>query len=260
VRTLIVHSLLVSAALLVLPATLHAQALSSPNATAIDGDTLSLTGIKVDLAGIDSVELGQSCDENGEEWFCGERARATLAQFVAGKQVNCTILDRSGESKMTATCLAGRLDLSQAMAEAGFAQATEGAHDNYVEGERKAKSYSLGLWASRFDDPAQWRAAHPAPKPAPKEPPKPAADPAPKAKTAATEPLDPQPVLALPEPLPLEYRDAAGRCAIKGNHSLKGDWIYHLPGQKYYEATNPEALFCTEPEAQAGGYRASRAG
>jgi len=41
------------------------------------------------------------------------------------------------------------------------------------------------------------------------------------------------------------YTNAFG-CAIKGNHSRYGDYIYHLPGQKYYDGTRPEALFCTE--------------
>ena len=28
-----------------------------------------------------------------------------------------------------------------------------------------------------------------------------------------------------------------GQCLIKGNHSRRGDWIYHLPGMPYYDAT-----------------------
>ena len=46
-----------------------------------------------------------------------------------------------------------------------------------------------------------------------------------------------------------------GRCAIKGNRSRRGDWIYHLPGMPYYEATRAEEIFCTEAQAQAAGYR-----
>lgn len=53
------------------------------------------------------------------------------------------------------------------------------------------------------------------------------------------------------------YANARG-CAIKGNHSRDGEFIYHLPGQRYYEVTRPEALFCTEREAMAAGFRRSR--
>src|SRR6266545_2112902 len=51
---------------------------------------------------------------------------------------------------------------------------------------------------------------------------------------------------------------------IKGNISFdSGEKIYHVPGQKYYEATeiNPrydERWFCTEDEAKAAGWRRAR--
>nr|WP_279664292.1 thermonuclease family protein [Ectobacillus ponti] len=46
-------------------------------------------------------------------------------------------------------------------------------------------------------------------------------------------------------------------CSIKGNINSKGEKIYHLPGQQFYDKTNPERLFCTEEEAKAAGYRKS---
>ncbi|CAM3990942.1 phospholipase D-like domain-containing protein [Cohnella lubricantis] len=42
---------------------------------------------------------------------------------------------------------------------------------------------------------------------------------------------------------------------IKGNINAKGDKIYHVPGGAQYEATKPEAMFCTEDEAVSAGYR-----
>lgn len=47
-------------------------------------------------------------------------------------------------------------------------------------------------------------------------------------------------------------------CRIKGNHSRKGEFIYHVPGQRYYEQTRPEAMFCSEAQARAAGYRPSK--
>lgn len=44
---------------------------------------------------------------------------------------------------------------------------------------------------------------------------------------------------------------------IKGNQGSSG-WIYHQPGQAYYEATHPEACFVTAEEAEAAGYRAAK--
>lgn len=49
-------------------------------------------------------------------------------------------------------------------------------------------------------------------------------------------------------------------CAIKGNISMSGDKIYHMPGMRDYEKTviSPdydERWFCTEEEALANGWR-----
>jgi hypothetical protein len=49
------------------------------------------------------------------------------------------------------------------------------------------------------------------------------------------------------------------RCVIKGNvSSYGGQLIYHLPGQRYYDATIPERWFCTERDAIAAGYRKAK--
>jgi len=52
-------------------------------------------------------------------------------------------------------------------------------------------------------------------------------------------------------------------CVIKGNINNKGEKIYHMPGQKYYDQTKidtsqGERWFCSEAEAQAAGWRKSK--
>jgi hypothetical protein len=53
-------------------------------------------------------------------------------------------------------------------------------------------------------------------------------------------------------------------CDVKGNISRKrGERIYHLPGQRFYDQTvispgRGEAWFCTEAEARANGWRKSK--
>lgn len=54
----------------------------------------------------------------------------------------------------------------------------------------------------------------------------------------------------------------SSECSIKGNISTRGERIYHLPGQKYYDetrisASHGERWFCTEEEARAAGWRRS---
>ncbi|MEK4228518.1 thermonuclease family protein [Solibacillus sp. FSL H8-0538] len=43
-------------------------------------------------------------------------------------------------------------------------------------------------------------------------------------------------------------------CEIKGNINSKGNKIYHMPGQRDYENTVAEEMFCTEEEAEAAGF------
>jgi len=57
---------------------------------------------------------------------------------------------------------------------------------------------------------------------------------------------------------------SSGGCDIKGNISVNtGEYIYHVPGQRYYDETriNPlygERWFCSEAEARAAGWRRSK--
>lgn len=55
----------------------------------------------------------------------------------------------------------------------------------------------------------------------------------------------------------------AQECNIKGNVNTRGERIYHVPGQKYYDETrisesHGERWFCSEEEARAAGWRRSK--
>ncbi len=57
--------------------------------------------------------------------------------------------------------------------------------------------------------------------------------------------------------------EASGGCPIKGNISARGERIYPVPGQRHYTETqiresSGERWFCTEEQAKAAGWRASR--
>lgn len=54
-----------------------------------------------------------------------------------------------------------------------------------------------------------------------------------------------------------------GACNIKGNVNTRGEKIYHVPGQAYYDetviqASHGERWFCSEAEARAAGWRKSK--
>ena len=222
----------VTACLLAWPTTGSAQTIIGP-ADVVDGDSLSMTGTSIRLFGIDAPEGNQICQRNGSNWACGEEAKQKLAELVQGKDIKCQQQDTDHYGRMVAICHADYLDLARTMVEGGLAIALPQFTDAYLEAETRAKHHKLGIWGSSFQEPAAWRAANPSPEPklAP--------------KSRMTRPAAPS---------SRSYRNHLG-CAIKGNRNRKGEWIYHLPGMPYYEATRPEDLFCTEAQAQAAGYR-----
>jgi hypothetical protein len=55
---------------------------------------------------------------------------------------------------------------------------------------------------------------------------------------------------------------AVGDCTVKGNVTAIGERIYHVPGQRYYSATQidptrGERWFCSEADARVAGWRPS---
>ncbi len=56
-------------------------------------------------------------------------------------------------------------------------------------------------------------------------------------------------------PSPPDSWNCPSWAPIKGNASSK---IYHVPGGRYYDKTNPEECFASEAAARAAGYRASK--
>ena len=63
---------------------------------------------------------------------------------------------------------------------------------------------------------------------------------------------------AATQPKTNQVTEQNGTCTIKGNKNSRGEKIYHIPGQQFYDKTNAEETFCSEADAKAAGYRASK--
>lgn len=227
------RSLIAAIAILMaaLPSTLHAQSLRG-HAQVSDGDSLSVSGIEVRLFGIDAPELDQKCFENGAPVACGEMAKARLQALIGKAQLSCLRKSTDIYGRMVAICRAGGIDIGKAMVEAGWATAYRRYSEDYVPSELRARASREGIWRWDFQTPEDYRAM------------------AASNKTTAEET---RVQARARQSQPRWEQD--GQCLIKGNHSRRGDWIYHLPGMPYYDATRAEAYFCTEEEALAAGYR-----
>lgn len=165
-------------------------------------------------------------------------AERQLRELVASKEVFCQGQEKDAYGRLLAVCTAGRDELNKTIVEQGWATAFRKYSDSYAATETRARQAKLGIWSSTFLLPEDYRRAN---QPAEQ-----------RARQGAARP---QSVASASR-----GQQRGGGCAIKGNRSRRGEWIYHLPGMAYYEETRPEEIFCTEAAALAAGYRRSRAG
>lgn len=134
--------------------------------------------------------------------------------------------------RTVALCRTSGVDIGQELVAAGWATAYRRYGEDYVAHEVRARSHRLGIWGWDFQLPEDFRTSQMAEVEKPR-----------RASTTGR---------SIERPSRFERN---GQCLIKGNHSRRGDWIYHLPGMLYYDTTCAEAYFCTEEQARAAGYR-----
>ncbi len=214
---------------LLAPLPAYAQAVSG-NAEVMDGDSLVVGGTKVRLFGIDAPEYDQQCSKDGQDWPCGQEAKRQLEAIVSGQRLECNGVGADTYGRILSVCSAGGFELNRSQVEQGWAVAYREFSDAYLGAELQAKTNRLGIWSGSFVSPSEFRNAKLAPMPAiPRA-----------ARTASPR---------------RSFASQSQGCVIKGNRNRKGQWIYHLPGMPYYDATRPEEIFCTEAQAQAAGYR-----
>ena len=226
--------------LIFIASTPAAGAQLSGSGRSIDGDSLMVGETEVRLHGIDAPEFTQTCRRDGRPWSCGSEAAYQLSKLVDGKQVSCTTLGADTHGRTLGRCRVGEVDLNRTMVATGYALAYRRYSMNYVSAEESAKLARRGIWVGTFELPSQVRQAGD--------------------DYVIEQPIERSSSRGLPVVSSARSKpQTGGNCRIKGNQSRRGDRIYHLPGMPYYEQTVAEAVFCTEAQARAAGYRRSRA-
>jgi endonuclease YncB( thermonuclease family) len=144
---------------------------------AIDGETLFIDGIEVQLIGIDAMEPDQVCiDANGADYSCGRAATRGLQELVANQTIVCLPLFAVSKTRIVASCNllpagapapAGpeafiesdrRNSMSGRMVRAGHALAV-GIGKQYLEHEEwAAQRDRVGVWQGSFEPPWSYRA------------------------------------------------------------------------------------------------------
>lgn len=124
------------------------------HARVIDGDTLEVAGTRVRIFGIDAPEIGQRCGS----WSCGWAAKMAMERLVGSGSVSCTPMDRDRYGRTVAKCWAGGVDLGGRLVALGLATDYKRySHGLYRDQEDAAKAERLGIWATGFTAPEDWR-------------------------------------------------------------------------------------------------------
>ena len=123
-----------------------------------DGDTIRLRGEPVRLRGIDAPEVGQVCTGgDGAEHACGRLASEYLETLIAARPVACTGHDTDRYGRFLGDCRAGTGATATGLNEAMVASGWAVAYGDHERAEARARGERRGLWAWRFERPADWR-------------------------------------------------------------------------------------------------------
>lgn len=131
-------------------------------ASVADGDTLTISGMRIRLVDIDAPELDQSCsDVQGREWLCGRQATNQLRERVRGQEITCTPQSRDQYGRSLSVCrLPDKTDLNAWMVQQGWA-VTSGFANVYVSQQAEAQAARRGIWSGSFTPPREWRHQNP---------------------------------------------------------------------------------------------------
>ena len=148
-------------------------------ANAIDGDTLFMLGVEVELFGIDAVEKDQVCqDRSGGDYPCGRVATQALQLLIEQNDVICNPLFNVGEARVVAVCelivegspvpatpdqfIEGYRpnNLSRLLVEQGHALGVGIGRQVFADEQLQAQTLRNGIWQGSFEPPPSWRASH----------------------------------------------------------------------------------------------------
>lgn len=104
----------------------------------------SIAGKVLELEGILPVPVTRQCqDSAGEGWPCGRMARTAFANLVRGRTIDCAVPAKQWSGTATARCTVAGKDLSQWLAENGWAETAPGSP--FEEAADAARQAGLGL-------------------------------------------------------------------------------------------------------------------
>jgi hypothetical protein len=118
--------------------------------------TVTVSGVKVRLKGIDAPEKRQFClDSKSQPWACGEAALAELTKKAGDRPWTCHVSGRYSFDRLLGSCRVDDEDIQRWMVRSGLALS---AYSHvYDADEKTAREERAGLWSGAFIRPEDWR-------------------------------------------------------------------------------------------------------
>jgi endonuclease YncB( thermonuclease family) len=153
-------------AMLLAPASLRPSYAETPGATpasvagtasVVDADTLDVHGQRIRLVGVDAPESGQKCRAGGKFIRCGTNAANALDKWINRNPVACAIEGKDRYGRLLGKCSVRGESVEAWLVGNGHALAYRDYSTAWVSAELKARKAKLGIWASDFVAPWDWR-------------------------------------------------------------------------------------------------------
>jgi len=128
-------------------------------AEVVDGDTISISKLRVRLKGIDAPESNQKCSKENGTWDCGKVATKKLRGIIGEKPVTCVYGKTDRYRRPLGVCSIDGMDISAFMIKNGWAIVYMSNNKTYISLESEAKYKKVGLWQGAFQEPWLWRKA-----------------------------------------------------------------------------------------------------
>jgi len=113
-----------------------------------NGDTLTVAGTTVHLAGIAAPPLDQWCQRNDKAIPCGVIARGALLDLVTAMTVTCRLTGTMFQGRPDAVCNAGGFEINANMIYTGWALPLPGT--DFEITRDGARQDQRGLWATNY--------------------------------------------------------------------------------------------------------------
>lgn len=127
-------------------------------ASVIDGDTIEIHGTKIRFNGVDAPEARQLCSRDGKPWRCGADAANALDTFLNKQTVTCSRKGKDRYKRVVGRCQVAGADVNTWMVRNGWAVDYEKySGGEYKQAQGAAARERLGIWASTFVMPWDWR-------------------------------------------------------------------------------------------------------